>query len=317
MSLEVKQVTYKNFGNCVSINNDLIQVIVSIDFGPRILSFGFKDSEDSSNLKSNLLFNDLDRMYSFHNDKMEGYYSNNAISYIYGGHRLWTCPVSNPETYYPDNEPVVYSITKDGTKFTPPSQKFNDIQLSLEIMMSQNNNIMVIHRVENLSNETKVLGLSGITTMSGGGTLIIPQNPIPENNQYRPNRSFAFWPYSKIYDKRLFWGDKYITIKHDYNNHEKFKIGTNNYSNWAAYINDGYLFIKNYIHNKKAKYPDFNSSFEVYTDENIMELTSLSPLYNLEKGETIKHIESWTIDKASENFRPNDELSIEKIIKNL
>ena len=44
--------------------------------------------------------------------------------------------------------------------------------------------------------------------------------------------------------------------------------------------------MKHYVHNKSARYPDFNSSFEVYTDDKMLEIKTLSPLYRMEPKET-------------------------------
>ena len=58
--------------------------------------------------------------------------------------------------------------------------------------------------------------------------------------------------------------------------------------------------MKHYVHNKSARYPDFNSSFEVYTDDKMLEIKTLSPLYRMEPKETIRHVENWSLSKAPE-----------------
>jgi hypothetical protein len=49
-----------------------------------------------------------------------------------------------------------------------------------------------------------------------------------------------------------------------------------------------------------AKYPDSGCNFEVFTDEDSLELETLGPLRNLEPGETAEHIERWWLFKDVE-----------------
>ena len=62
----------------------------------------------------------------------------------------------------------------------------------------------------------------------------------------------------------------------------------------------------------KANYLDFGCNNEVYTDGDLMEIESLSPMVKLEPGKTLEHTEHWFYFKTqlSEN---EDEL--DKTIK--
>jgi hypothetical protein len=64
---------------------------------------------------------------------------------------------------------------------------------------------------------------------------------------------------------------------------------------WGAYVNRGHLFLKEFQYEEDALYPDGGCSIEVYTDERILELESLSPLHLVEPGETISHTEAWSL----------------------
>lgn len=309
MSLKVKEIEYKNFGNCLSISNGIIEAIVTIDVGPRIISFGYLD-------ESNILFNDIDREYFAVSDQAEDESEKEKSTfYNYGGHRISVTPHTTQRKNYADNKSVVYSVLPDTVKFTQTIQEGYNMLLELEVMIyPDSKDMIVIHSLQSLSKKSQILGLSGVTELCKDGTLIIPQNQ-PEDNIDLPNRSFALWPYSKTDDERVFLGNKYITIRQDPSCNSKFKMGTNNYSNWTAYQVNGYLFIKNYVHERNAKYPDFNSSFEVYTDRNFLEISSLSPLYTIGYKETIRHVENWTIYKTNNKINAIDQDQIEDIIK--
>ena len=309
MSVDIKQLKYKNFGNCISISNGHIEIIVTIDIGPRIISFKLKS-------KSNIFYNDINRFYSYKGIALDNYYGPGSVFYYYGGHLIEIIPKTWPQTYFPDNSPVVYSVLPNGASFSQPVQEKNKLELSLEILMNENTcDLMIINSIKNLSEEKRILSLSGTTQLCPNGILVIPQNP-PSSNNLIPNRSFAFWPYTKMNDERLFIGDKYITVNHNKNVGNKLKIGMNNYSNWASYLVDGCLFTKNYVHNKKARYPDFNSSFELYADKNLLEVSSISPLYDIKPNEIIRHVENWSLCECDKKLLPRNENNIDDLFNN-
>ena len=295
MACEIKELEFENYGNCLSISNGAIEAIVTIDVGPRIIYFGFIGGE-------NVLYTDLNREYCSADPSMLERYGENAQCFCYGGHRLWTSPERMPESYYPDNRPVVYAILPESVSFSQPPQEENGLSLTMEIMMADGaKDMMVVHSAQNLARDSLLEGLSGCTMLRPGGTLIIPQNPIDES-KYAPNRNYAFWPYARVNDKRITFREKYITIKQDSSIPSPFRMGTDNYSNWAAYLNQGLLFVKHYVHNKNARYPDFNSSFEAYTDDKMLEVKTLSPLYRMEPKEIIRHVENWSLSRAPGSY---------------
>ena len=38
--------SFKDYGKCLSISNGIIEALVTLDLGPRVISFGFKDSQN-------------------------------------------------------------------------------------------------------------------------------------------------------------------------------------------------------------------------------------------------------------------------------
>ena len=114
--LELKEIDFENYGKCVQLSNGVIDVVVTIDCGPRIVRFGFVGGE-------NVLYNDLERKYKMQNAFMDDYYSEGAACSFYGGHRLWLAPEKMPESYFPDNDPVIYALLPDGVTFSSAKQK--------------------------------------------------------------------------------------------------------------------------------------------------------------------------------------------------
>lgn len=110
MSVRVSNKQYKNFGNCVFLDNGLISLGVTVDLGPRIIYFARRGKE-------NVLFEDVERRFT----EPAGEYGSWVA---YGGHRIWIAPEVNPETYYPDNAPVSCSIEGNRLILTPPATPF-------------------------------------------------------------------------------------------------------------------------------------------------------------------------------------------------
>lgn len=311
MAAEVKEIQYENYGRCVQISNGLIDLVVTIEVGPRIVRFGFVNEE-------NVLYNDLERKLVNHNPSIAERYGKNAAFYCYGGHRVWISPERMPESYYPDNDPVVYGILTDGVSFTPARQKKNEIQLGFEIILGEGaTDVMILHTAKNQSKENQTLALCAITMLNGGGTELIPQNrENTPDNLILPNRLLSYWPYTDLHDNRISLSNKFITIRHDPKIAEPLKIGCNNLLGWAAYSNHGYTLVKRFVHNAKAAYPDFGCSYETYVCGDYVEMQTLSPLYNMEPGEGIRHVENLALYKTDGDV-PTEEDDIDEYIANL
>lgn len=307
--MEIKEIEYENYGKCVKITNGTLDAIITIDCGPRIIHFGFSNCE-------NLFYNDLERKYS-HRIKTVSASEKNKMFHPYGGHRLWLTPAKTPFTFFPDNSPVTYTILPDGVSFLPPNQKPNDIQYGFEVMMGEEaSDIMVVHTAKNCSKEPQAMGLWPISMLKAGGVVIIPQS-TDKNDALIPNRSITFWPDTDIHDPRLFYGNRFITLTHSSQTDKPFKIGTNNISGWAVYVEENYTLMKRYVHNPQAAYPDFGCSTEVRLQPDFAALETLSPLYRVEPGDCIRHVENFSVFKTVNSINPTDEDSISSYIEKL
>ena len=71
------------------------------------------------------------------------------------------------------------------------------------------------------------------------------------------------------------------------------KIGYNCEDGWIAYQNKGVTFIKKFEHMIDGEYPDNGCSAECYTNDQMQEMETLSPLYELAPGESITYAEEW------------------------
>lgn len=135
------------------ISNDIIEVMVTIDVGPRTIHFSLVSG-------GNILFTDQGRKYHAFGEELDQLHGEGSVPYNCGGHRLWLSPESTSDTCYPDNEPVVYNTPLESVSFLPVRQKHDDIQFGLEAMMSGNtSDIMMVRGAKNCSKEPETLAL--------------------------------------------------------------------------------------------------------------------------------------------------------------
>jgi len=293
-SVNIVKKEYKGWKNCIYISNSIIDLIVTTDIGPRIIRFGFSGKNNEFCEVENQLGNTGGNEWL-----------------LYGGHRLWHSPEVVKRTWYPDNEPVEWTETSNGIKLTPPIEKWSLIKKEMDISISpESTNVKVIHRLTNTGAWTIGFAVWALTVMAPGGREIIPQ--VTRDTGVLPNRMLSLWPYTKMNDPRAFWGEKYIMVQQDTSVRPPFKIGLPNEDGWAAYANNGHLFVKKYKHIQGAQYPDYASSYETYTNDIMLEMETLSPLIQVEPGQTIEHTEEWSL---FDNIKtPESEREIDEII---
>lgn len=274
--IKIEEMNYSNFGKCVRISNDKIELIVTIDIGPRIIRAGFVG-------KQNFMFEDTERKYE--QEVGDTYF------YNYGGHRLWVSPEIYPDTYLPDNAPVDYSVNGNKVTFTPP-QKSNGIALKMDVTLDENEcKADIRHYVTNNSREARKIAPWAITMMANGGYEVIPMND--NDTGYLANRNLVLWPYTKIDDPRFKLRDDYIVIDQEKPVDGAFKIGLAQNKGWAVYIKGNETFMKRYTYYDYAEYPDYVSSFETYSCPDFIEMETIGTYRTLENGDTVTHDEVW------------------------
>lgn len=293
--VNIEEVKYGDFGNCVRIFNETTEVLVTTDIGPRIIKYALIGSPN---------------VFCEHFTKEA---TNKETGWkMYGGHRLWHAPEDTIRTYQPDNEKFEYTEIENGIQITCEKEEATNLQKNLIIIMSDDTTeVAVIHAIANRGLWPVEYSVWALSVMAAGGVEVIPTNQ--EDTGLLHNRSISLWAYTKMNDPRVFWGEKYITLKQDAKQEGAFKLGITNNLGWAAYFNNNQAFVKRYAHYKGEQYPDNGVSFETYTNDFMLEIESLSPLVSVNPRELIEHMEIWTITpdiKAPENT----EESIQKAV---
>jgi hypothetical protein len=144
-----------------------------------------------------------------------------------------------------------------------------------------------------------------LTVMAPGGTAVVPQ-PQGNKKALLPNRYLTLWPYTDMGDKRFTWGNKYTLLKQDAKAKTNCKFGLNCEDNWIAYVNNGIAFRKRFEYLADAEYPDNGCSIEVFTNSDMLEVETLSPLYLLAPEEEIVHVEEWEVFNAGDILTEKD-----------
>ena len=293
--VKIYESTYGGWNKCLFIENEIVQLVVTLEVGPRIIRYALQNNE-------NMLCEVKEQMGTTGGDSWK----------IYGGHRLWHAPEHKPRTYINDNFPVKYTVDGNSVTVTPEPEEISRTQKEMVITLSENSSKVIIeHRITNTGAWDIDLALWALTVLDKGGLEV-----LGEPEKYRallPNRRVSLWPYSKMNDHRVYWGDKYITLNFDPEVKEPFKMGIDNQSGWAAFFNKGCMFIKRYPVEPEVEYTDFGVSFETYVCDYMTECESLSPLMRLTPGSMGVHVEEWELFKE-ERPEAKDEDAIKKIM---
>jgi len=281
-----KIVNYKTFGRCLVLDNGIVEIYVTIDIGPRIIKCNLLGRE-------NLMY--TDDAQSFQNKDAEKAFGEGSVWKIYGGHRMWVSPENDPLSYYPDCEPVEYTVTENGATFSPNVQRVTGYKFDWEIALGAGEpTVTVTHKLTNCSDKAIKGAIWCLSVMDGDGVCVAPWPK--EDTGLLANRVLGIWPYTDMTDSRVLWGEKYIGVKQDKNVSRKFKYGLSNTAGKLAYINHNQALVKSYNScHFLAEYPDYGMSCEVFTNAYFLESESLSPLYTLEVGGSATHTETWTL----------------------
>ncbi len=294
---------YKDYGKVLCISNGTVEAYVTVDIGPRIIRYGkvggqnfMRDNRNAFDPKDDTAFTD--------------YFGKGKRWENLGGHRIWTSPESYPETYYPDGDPVQYQLTDTGAVFTPNSETENGFAKQLEIRMAEAGTDMEVEmRIQNISEQSKTFSIWGLTVSAQGGDLIVPLNT--NDTGLLSNRHIAVWPYTDLRDPRITFGNRYVTVHQDRTATTPLKLGFDLNGGTVYYVLNGEIFRKQFPTEHPKDYPDGGCSFETYTNNEFIEVESLSPLKSVAAGETVSLCEKWSLlDPAkSADFSSDDSIA--------
>ncbi len=274
---------YKTFGNCVYATNGTLELCVTVERGPRIIHLSLCGKE-------NMYYNDTE-FANFHDEPpMEEMFGKDARWNICGGHRFWVSPEKFPETYYPDNEPVKYSVEGNVLTFYAKKQVFTGWQETLTLTMDEEMPLVSVkHTLTNMSDSVKEGAIWSLNVTDKGGEAYVKQ--ADADTGLLPNRTLMLWDYADVTDKRFVYTDTLVGLKQDVNAKKPFKLGTNHIHGRAVCLNHGTAMTIDTPYFAELPYPDNGCSAEMYSCADFLEVETLSPLYVLDPGCSCEHVE--------------------------
>ena len=274
----LERTSYAGWPNCLRLGNGRVELIVTLDVGPRVIRYGtpggpnvFKEFEDQIG-------------------KTAG-----SEWLSFGGHRLWHAPEIYPRTYAPDFDPVEHSW-QDGTlRLVQRTEPSTGIQKEIEIRLTADD-VQLTHRLINRNVWAIEIAPWCLSVMAAGGRALAPQEEFhPHPDVLHPARPLVLWHFTRMNDPRFTWGDRLIQLREDASVQCKQKLGLRNARRWAAYHLGDQLFIKTFELFSGAAYPDYGSNCELYTQPGFLEIETLGPLTRLEPGQAVDHVEYWRL----------------------
>lgn len=273
-------VAFNGWQSNLRLCNGTVELIVTLDVGPRILSY-----------KKSGGFNPLNIFEDQAGTTGEQAWRSR------GGHRLWIAPEDKMQTYFPDNAPVAWEKLSDlRVKLTPPPEIINGYQKEMEITLDPaGSGVKIVHRVTRLDSTPVYLAPWALTVMAAGGIAVVPNPELGQHpRDLLPNRHLVLWPYTDMSDARWRFGRKYILLKQDASGGPT-KIGLSHAQGWSGYLVGGMFFLKRYPWNAELIYPDNGCNFEMFANSRMLELESLGPLTHLRHQQSVEHEERWEL----------------------
>jgi hypothetical protein len=282
-AVTIEKTAYKGWANCYRVTNGEVELVVTSDVGPRIIRFGFIGGQN--------LFKEFSEQLGK---------TGEAQFQLRGGHRVWKAPEDPVATWAPDNVPVQIEITADGLVAREPVEPLTKLQKEIAIHLApRGTQVTVIHRITNKSLFPLEFSVWAMSMMAQGGVAITgfpPRGKHPAD--LAATNPLVMWAYTDLSDKRWRFTKKYLMLHQDPNDAEAQKIGLFNPNTWVAYVLNGEAFVKQTQADAARTYPDFGCAFETFTNNDFLEIETLSPLTKVVPDRFAEQVEHWSLHRS-------------------
>lgn len=287
---------YAGWERNVFLSNRDLELVITLEVGPRVIRCGRPGRP-----------NVFGEMAGDRGGKGEPSWK------LRGGHRFWTSPEDPVRTYVLDNGPVQHELIPGGVRVTAPPDPIFGFEKVLEVTLpAAGASARVVHRLTNRGHMPQRIAVWALTVMDQGSVALIPL-PAPARHpalleaktaeDFAPSTTMSLWPYFSFTDPRWTLGARFLQLRHD-GAMSSTKLGLCQTLGWAACLSRDELFVKRFSAKRDATYPDGGCNFETYTDRDILELETLSPLVTLEPGQEMAHEESWELHPTALRAAP-------------
>jgi hypothetical protein len=295
--VKIETVSWGGWPDCYRITNGPVELVATTRVGPRVMRYAFTGGP-------NILKEFTDQLGK----------SGERDWQPRGGHRLWIAPEIKPDTYALDNGAVEARIEEGALILTQPIEPETGLQKSIQIRMDESGRVTLLHRLVNRGTNARELAAWTLTMLTPGGVGIhgLPPRGSHEENLL-PTNPLVMWAYTDLSDPRWILTPKYISLRQDAKAKTPQKIGSFNDATWAAYHLQDLLFIKRSTASRDARYPDYNCSFEMFTNHEFLELETLGPLVRLGPGQKVEHLETWSLHRGISMMR-YDAVTLDRVV---
>jgi hypothetical protein len=279
----VEKTAYKGWPNCYRIVNGEVEVVVTSDIGPRIIRFGFIGGQN---------------VFKEFPDQL-GKTSESQFQ-LRGGHRVWKAPEDPVGSWAPDNVPVQVELAADGLIAREPVEPLTKLQKEIEIHLAPSGTqVTVIHRIANHSLFPLEYSVWAMSMMAQSGVAITGFPPRGKHPiDLAATNPLVMWAYTDLSDSRWKFTKKHLMLRQNPDVAEAQKIGVFNPNTWVAYVLNGEAFVKQTQSDPAKSYPDFGCSFETFTNNEFLEIETLSPLTKVQPEQSAAHVEHWSLHRG-------------------
>jgi hypothetical protein len=213
---------------------------------------------------------------------------------------VWVAPEDPENSYAPDNLPCKMAVRAGTLEAAGPVEPLTGLQKKISVKMEpEGAAVEVVHEIQNAGRKPYPLAPWVLTMMAQGGWGIHgfpPRATHPE--VLAPTNPLVMWAFTHLDDPRWTLTRKYLVLRQDRNNPVPQKLGTYNRHTWGAYLLNLELFVKRYEATAEpAAYPDYGCTFETFTNADILELETLGPMTTVIPGESVTHVERWSLHR--------------------
>jgi hypothetical protein len=206
-----------------------------------------------------------------------------------GGHRLWAAPEVPVSTYEPDDAPCAVEEVGDGVRVVGAVGGVTGLVRSIAVRPVADG-WRVTHGIRNAGSSVAEVAPWAITQVRLGGEAFLPLPSVGEPPQ--ADRALVLWPYTDLTDGRYRLADGGVWVSGVAG--AATKVGAAPGAGWLAYRIDGEeLRIAADV--PRGAVPDRGAAAQVFTCERFLELETLGALAHLAPGDTVEHVETWTL----------------------
>jgi hypothetical protein len=296
--VRIERVKYAGWPNCYRLTNGEIELIATSDVGPRIMRCGFTGGQ-------NFFVEFAGQLGQSGEPKWMPR----------GGHRLWIAPEIRPETYALDNAPVKAAVNGNTLALQQPVEPETSLQKEISIELVDTGRITVTHRITNTGSKPMQFGPWVLSMMAPGGLAMTAFPPRAGHDQaLLPTNPLVMWAYTDFTDTRWKLRKRYLLLKQDPSNIYPQKVGMFNEATMCAYLLGTELFIKRTTAKLNTPYPDFGTSAQLFVNGEFLEMETLGPLVDLLPGNSVTHVERWSLHKNVAFKSTDDDDEIDRVL---